>query len=133
RDFYGYANVIEEHRNSAAGDALYRSVARTYLNDSYYTKGLLKLERTGDSAARPFLETENAYVLHDVDTGSEPADSASTTATVFPQLTRTDHRFFEGQALAQKSTHTEHQYDALGNVTRFFDAADVGSADDVEA
>jgi RHS repeat-associated protein len=133
RDFYGYANVVEEHRNAAAGEALYRSVAREYLNDSYYTKGLLKLERTADNSARPFLESENVYVLRDVGTGTEPADSASTTATEFPQLARSDNRFFEGQALAQKSTHTEHQYDNVGNITRFFDAGDIGAQDDVEA
>ena len=33
---------------------------------------------------------------------------------------------------AGKTTHTETDYDQFGNVTRSFDAADDGTADDVE-
>ena len=90
-------------------------------------------ERTADGLNRPFLETENTYSLRNVDTGAEPADGASTTATIFPMLTRTDRRFYEGQASPGKSTYTTHKYDAYGNVTEFADAGDTGAADDVLA
>ncbi len=133
RDFYGYAKVIEEQRNAASGDALYRSMVREYLNDSYYTKGLLKREQVFDADGRPFTESENTYLLRNVDAGTSPADAASTTATIFPQLSRTDRRFYEGQAAPGKTTYTTHEYDALGNVTRYVDTGDTGAQDDVEA
>ena len=133
REFYGYGTVIERHLDTQNANALFRSIQREYLTSSYYTKGLLQRELTADAAARLFLETENNYVLRDVDTGTEPADASSTTATVFPQLTRTDRRFYEGGTVAQKATATLHEYDTLGNVKRFADTGDVGAADDVLA
>ena len=48
-------------------------------------------------------------------------------------LTRTDRRFHEGNASPGKTTYTTHEYDPLGNVTRFTDAGDTGAADDVVA
>ncbi|MFZ3090664.1 MAG: SpvB/TcaC N-terminal domain-containing protein [Nitrospirota bacterium] len=132
REFYGYAKVTEEHLN-AANNALYRIITREYLNDTFYTKGLLKKELTNDSSARPYIETENTYLLRDVDTGYEPADGASATAAIFPMLIRTDRRFYEGQMAAGKATYTTHRYDTLGNIAYFFDAGDGGASDDVEA
>ncbi|MDQ4071014.1 MAG: sugar-binding protein [Actinomycetota bacterium] len=131
REFLGYARVIEEHRDHSQADALYRSVVSEYANDSFYTKGLLRKQRTEDAAGRPFTETENTYLLRNVDTGAEPADPASTTATIFPQLVRTDQRFYEGDASPAKSTHTTQRFDTAGNLTQLFDAADVGGDDDL--
>ncbi len=133
RDFYGYRKVTEEQRDTTVANALYRSIAREFLNDSFYSKGLLKREFTLDAAAQPFLETENSYVLRDVTTGNIPANPQSTADTIFPQLARTDRRFYEGQTSPGKTTYTTHEYDALGNVIRFVDTGDVGSQDDVEA
>ena len=133
RDFYGYRKVTEEQRDTAVANALYRSIAREFLNDSFYSKGLLKREFTLDAAAQPFLETENSYVLRDVATGNTPANPQSTTATIFPQLVRTDRRFYEGQTSPGKVTYTTHEYDTFGNVIRFVDAGDAGAQDDVEA
>ena len=131
REFYGYGTVVERHLDTLAANALFRSIQRDYLTTNYYSKGLLARELTSDALARPFLETQNTYVLRDVDIGTEPVDGTSTTATVFPQLTRTDKRFFEGGTVAQKATATLHEYDALGNVSRFTDTGDVGAQDDV--
>ncbi len=111
---------------------IYRTVTRTYHTSSYYLKGLLKRELTADAAGRPYLETEQTYILKDVVTGGA-GDATSPTATLFPALVRTDRRFYEGQFVAGKATHTLHDYDALGNVVRFFDAGDSGAADDVDA
>jgi RHS repeat-associated protein len=133
REFYGYRRVIEEHRNTASSQALYRTVVREFRNDSYYTRGLLERVRTLDDAGRPFNETENTYLLRDVATGAEPADPQSRTATIFPMLVRTDERFYEGNPAPGKSTFTTQSYDALGNVDRFTDAGDSGAQDDVEA
>ena len=66
---------------------------------------------TADATARPYLETEQTNVLKDVTTGGA-GDAASTTATLFPQLTRTDKRFYEGQPVAGKATHTLYDYDS---------------------
>lgn len=133
REFYGYRRVTAEQRDHSNGDALYRSIIREYLNDSYYTKGQLRREVTDDAAGHPYLETENTYVLRDVVTGNELTDPQSTTATVFPELSRTDQRFYEGNPTPGKTTFTTYQYDGLGNLTQYFDSGDVGPQDDVTA
>lgn len=131
REFLGFATVVAQQRDAGNGDAVYRSVTDSYRTDSYYTRGLLTRSLTTDGAGNPFLETVNTYQLRDVATG-QPATGGSTTATVFPLLARTDRHFYEGQATAGKSTYVENTYDEFGNVTRTFDAADQGTADDVE-
>jgi YD repeat-containing protein len=133
REFYGYGTVVERHHDTQAADALFRSIQRDFLTTSYYSKGLLVRELTSDALGRPFVETQNTYVLRDVDLNVEPVDGTSTTATIFPQLARTDKRFHEGGMTAQKSTATLHQYDPLGNMSRFVDTGDVGATDDVDA
>jgi RHS repeat-associated protein len=133
REFYGYGTVIERHLDTQNANALFRSIQRDYLTTSYYTKGLLARELTSDALARPFLETQNTYVLRDAITSAEPVDGTSTTATIFPQLTRADKRLFESGTVAQKATATVHEYDALGNMTRFNDTGDVGAQDDAFA
>ena len=132
REFYGYATLTERHRDPGAGDAVYRSVIHEFRTDSHYTRGLQTRELTVDAAGHPFAETENSYTLLDLANPAGPADATSTTATIFPQLTRTDRRFFEGQPVAAKSTFTLMEYDAFGNMTRSFDAAEAGAADDVD-
>lgn len=132
REFLGFGRVVSEQRNPGAGDAVYRTVTSEHRVDGHYTRGLLVRTVTADAAGRRFLEIENTYQLRDVATGGT-ADPAGTTATVFPQLTRTDKRFYEGQPAPGKSTFVEMAYDEFGNMIRSFDAADVGTADDVEA
>jgi len=130
RDFYGYGSVAEEHRDTQNLNALYRTITRDFLNDSYYTKGLLKRELTSDATARPFTETENTYVVRDESTGLPIVDPNSATATGFPQLTRTDRRFFEGQLSPGKTTFTMHAYDAFGNIATFADDGEPGTTAD---
>jgi RHS repeat-associated protein len=132
RDFFGYGRVLTEQRDLGSASAVYRTETADYRTDSYYTRGLVSRTLTSDGAGRPFVETRNTYQLRDVATGG-PALAGSTTATVFPLLSRTDKNFYEGQPAAGKSTFTENEYDALGNLTRSFDAADTGTADDVES
>lgn len=132
RQFNGYRSVVTEQRDPGAGDAVHRTVTVEYLNDSPYTQGLVGRELTADAAGRAFTETRNTYVLRDVNSPTAPADPRSTTATIFPQLVRTDQRFFEGQAEPGKSTSVEMSYDEFGNVVREVDTADAGAADDVE-
>jgi RHS repeat-associated protein len=133
REFLGYGKVTEQQRDPADGDAVYRSIVREFRNDSYYTRGLEARVRTVDGAGRVFTETQQTYLLRDVATGAEPADPRSTTATIFPQLARTDRRFFEGGPSAGKSTFTTQHFDALGNVDRFADAGEAGAQDDLAA
>ena len=133
RDFYGYGSVVEEHRDAQNANNLYRSITRDYRNDAYYTKGLLQRELTSDAFSRPFTETENTYVVRDESTGQPIVDPNSTTATGFPQLTRTDRRFYESQLSPGKTTFTTQTYDAFGNIVTFTDAGEIGAGDDVLA
>ncbi len=131
REFYGYQTVIERQLNTPAGDAVYRSITSTYSNNNYYNKSLLIGELIQDAAGNRFTEVRHSFVLIDISTGMEVADPQSTTATVFPQLVRTDRLFYEGLAIPGKTTYTTFAYDAVGNMTAFFDAADEGIEDDL--
>ncbi|UWQ09737.1 SpvB/TcaC N-terminal domain-containing protein [Aliiroseovarius crassostreae] len=135
REFYGFATVTENHLNyvSVGNETVYRTITNSYDNTSYYGKGLMLSSLTQDAAGNRYLETTNSYAFRDVHAGSA-GDVASLTATIFPQLVRTDKAFYEGQGSAGKSTYTTFAYDYLGNVTRFFDAANLDTAaDDVES
>lgn len=129
-EFYGFRTVIEEQRNPVLNEPLYRSTVREYADDSYYTKGLLKRETTRDAAGNLFAETVHTYELRNVDTGTA-GDPQDRSATIFPHLTRTERRFYEGAAVAAKSTFTTFQYDGLGDITQTLDAGDDGTDDDL--
>ena len=133
REFYGFHTVTEEIRNPAAGNALYRSIVRTYGNSSYYDKGLLLRELTRDDLGRSFLETVNTYSPIDLADGAAVLGLEDFTTTRFPALAQVDRLFYEGQALPGKTTQSTYEYDALGNVTRFTDSGDPGPQDDVDA
>jgi hypothetical protein len=53
-------------------------------------------------------------VVRDEATGQPIADPQSRTVTAFPQLTRTDRRFYEGLLSPTKTTFTTHTYDTFG-------------------
>src|SRR5262249_16016254 len=132
RDFYGYAQVTQQDLDDQ--NNVYRSHVSTFTNDNYYDQGLVISQVTLDTAGNKFLETDNTYFLSDVaNPGVQLANPASTTASAFPELVRTDKLSFEGQPTAGKSTSVTYQYDALGNTTGYFDAGDPGPADDVQA
>ncbi|MCI5138763.1 MAG: hypothetical protein D3922_10190, partial [Candidatus Electrothrix sp. AR1] len=134
REFFGYKTVTTEQRN-ATDNTVYRSTVQTFLNRNYYEKGLLVSEVVQDGAGKKYLETLNSYQLRDVDSGQtlQGAFKDSLTATVFPEMIRTDKKFYEGQEQPGITTHQTFAYDTLGNVKHFFDAADTGAADDVES
>ncbi|MEJ3742963.1 SpvB/TcaC N-terminal domain-containing protein [Actinomycetes bacterium KLBMP 9797] len=132
REFRGYQKIVEEHRDPGAADAIHRTITREFRTDSHYTQGLPTRTLVADAAGNPFQETTSTYLLRDVSSPSTAADPASTTATIFPQLVRTDQRFFEGQATPGKSTFQELSYDEVGNLIRTLEAADAGPGDDVE-
>ena len=129
REFYGYRRVFEEVRDPGSGGSLYRVIRREYLNGNYYVKGLLEREVLEDAAGNRFTETVKSYFLLDVET-AQAASPDSTTATIFPQPVRTEQLFYEGRPAPAKSTFVEQEFDALGNITRFFDAGDAGADDD---
>ncbi len=134
REFFGYTTVTTEQRN-ATDNTVYRSTVQTFLNRNYYEKGLLISEIVQDGAGKKYLKTLNSYQLRDVDSGQilQGEFKDSLTATVFPEMIRTDKKFYEGQDEPGISTYQTFAYDALGNVTHFFDAADAGADDDVES
>jgi hypothetical protein len=98
REFFGYTTVTTEQRN-ATDNSVYRSTVQTFLNRNYYEKGLLVSEIVLDGAGKKYLETLNSYQLRDVDSGTilQGAFRDSLTATVFPEMIRTDKKFYEGQ------------------------------------
>ncbi|UCD58248.1 MAG: sugar-binding protein, partial [Candidatus Hydrogenedentota bacterium] len=133
RESYGYRTVTEEHRDAGTTDTIYRTITRTYKNDNFYNKGLLETTVLQDAAGNKFIEEVNNYELIDIDTGAPIVFPDSTTATVFPQLVRSETFFYEGQPTAGKFTYATYRYDSLGNIIEFFDAGDPGAEDDLLA
>lgn len=133
RAFLGFARVIEDVVDPTLGEALYRRSTHEYLNGNVYTIGLPFRETLTDAQGKLQTQTETTYLLRDVSTGLEPADPASRTAILFPMRSRSDLRYFEGQAQPLKFTQVTNTYDAVGNIIRWTDAGDVGADDDVVA
>jgi RHS repeat-associated protein len=135
REFYGYKAVHVETHDAANNNAVYSKTTDVYSNDNYYEKGLLlsTLVESGDS--RKYTELVNTYELKDIATGTVLPDSYKTNdaGTAFPALSRTEHRFYEGQPQAGKTTLVTYGYDAIGNVTRYTDFGDDGPDDDISA
>ncbi len=130
RVFYGYATVREEQRRPDT-NVVYRTIVREFLNDNVYNKGLLARQYILDESGNTYDEKVNTYRLWDVMADAELSDPGSTSATVFPQLIKIEHNYFEGGSTAQKSTFTAYQYDSLGNVTQSFDAGEPDPSDDL--
>lgn len=132
RDFYGFAKVTTKMLDE--NDVVYRQVIRTFKNDSFYTKMRPERELVTDGAGRKYTENVNHYRLLDVDTQTELIEvyPYSATATVFPQLTKAESFFYEGEETAGMMTYQTFEYDAYGNVTRYFDSGNPGAEDDVE-
>ncbi|MGW0120374.1 SpvB/TcaC N-terminal domain-containing protein [Streptomyces sp. NPDC003327] len=121
REFLGYGTVTSTQL--AEADKPYRHTVRTYDTRGHATRGLLTREAVTDASGALFTETVNTYTLRPVFSGS-----------VFPQLARTEARWYDGKGgtTPAKTTSTEMTYDDLGNLVRKVDFGEPGAADDVE-
>ncbi len=133
RDFYGFAKVTT-HTRDASSKTIYNSLVQTFSNNNYYSKGLLLTETVTDSKSRKYSEKENIFTLTDLSTG-KPLSKAlledkAFAGRVFPALTESYQRFFEGKAEAGKTTHMRLSYDGYGNVKKIEDLGDVDTDSD---
>jgi RHS repeat-associated protein len=134
REFYGFAKVTTRTHDTGNKNALYANAIQTYQNSNYYEKGLLLKERLEDAEGKSYVEKENIFELRDAETGTKlAANNLPAAARVYPALTETVQKFYEGQPEAGKSTRTRFDYDRYGNVTRIEDYGDEGPADDLFA
>nr|WP_162945018.1 SpvB/TcaC N-terminal domain-containing protein [Flavisolibacter nicotianae] len=133
REFYGFGHVITRHRDTEKGDAVYRVVKAEYLNDNFYEKGLVKAEVLEDAAGNKFTEKKYSYELKDINTGATLPNTIrqSDDGAAFPALVATEQLFYEGQAVAGKTTSTTFTYDVLGNLKGSIDFGDPGPEDDL--
>ncbi|MCX7747822.1 MAG: hypothetical protein N2645_13180 [Clostridia bacterium] len=137
REFYGYRKVITQDRDSLNNNTVYRKVIDTYLNNSYYTRGLLECRETTDGQDKKYTKIQNSYKLWDVlDRKTYIETNTNSTmespAVVFPKLERTDKFFYEGQPEAGLHTYVTYGYDEHGNVTGYFEERVIGdSTDDI--
>lgn len=135
REFYGFRKVYTDAHDAAHHDSVYTTTVQTYSNDNYYTKGMV-LDQSGQSAdGKNYTQTINTYELKDIITGAALPDSYKTNdaGAAFVALSRTDHRFYEGQPQPGKTTYMTYGYDAVGNVTNYTDFGDEGAQDDISA
>lgn len=133
REFYGFKKVVTNHHDTENSDVVYRKQETEYANDNYYEKGLVKSEVLKNAAGNKFEETINNYELKDIHTGATlPASiKQSDDGAAFPALVHTRGLFYEGGAVAGKTTGITFVHDVLGNITSIVDSGDAGPADDV--
>ncbi|MCW8965706.1 MAG: hypothetical protein OQK82_03330, partial [Candidatus Pacearchaeota archaeon] len=131
----------------------YRQTVQIFLNNSFYTKGLLVESQTLGQANPDvsndlslYRQSINKYILKPLVEGNvtELDDLSSQTqldlldaytdagTSIFPYLKETEQRLYEGGS-TYKSTKTENDYDDYGNVITFKDYGDEGTHDDVIA
>ncbi len=135
REFYGFSTVQAHTHDAAHNNTVYTTATETYSNDNYYTKGLELSELVESGDGKKFTETINTYQLKDITTGTVLPDSYKTNdaGAAFVALSRTDHRFYEGQSQPGKTTYMTYGYDTKGNITQYSDFGDDGPADDISA
>ncbi len=135
REFYGFKKVITNAINTQKNNEKYTIVTQTFNNDNYYEKGQLLTETMTDVNGNKFVEKENEYQAKDVDNNTTVSSAAlqKFAGRVFPSLSRTYQRFYEGQSSPGKSTSSTYAYDNLGNVTNFTDYGDDKPDDDLNA
>lgn len=128
REFYGFAEVTEQHRDAADPGRVRRAVERSFRNDSYYSRGLIARETTRDGDGRPLRGVEFDYEFRDVATGVLPPTLASRSAAIFPMLTRTTTGLLEGTPGPGLGARRTYAYDEAGQIIRVedVDAADPG-------
>ena len=131
RNFYGFAKVTTQTRDAQSGEA-YRHLVQTFHNQDYYTKGLLLTETVADAKGNKYTEKENRYRLLEPATGEERASELPDyySGRVFPALTQTVQRYYEGEEQAGKSTRTLLSYGTYGNVKKIEDLGDVDRPED---
>jgi RHS repeat-associated protein len=134
REFYGFDSVAETH---APGTPLKRVVTRTFDNHNYSLRNMARKSVTTDNNGNALARTINTFeeapvkVMRGQGTGGILVPGA-----IFPKLFQTDTYFYAGSTSENsysKSTAQKFIYDEYGNVTKFTDFADNGSADDTNA
>jgi RHS repeat-associated protein len=133
REFYGFGKVTTLHHDTQNGDVVYRKTEAEYNNSNYYEKGLPKSETVKNAAGNKFTETLYDYVLKDIYTGATLPNSIkqSDDAAAFPALVNKQALFYEGLAVAGKTTTQTFEYDVLGNIISTTNFGDPGPADDL--
>lgn len=137
RAFLGYSQVTErQHDTSDAALPVLRYFEREYLNGTIFEDGLLIRETMGGPGGY-VSETINEYQFVEVElvgnvvqTGAlfvpnpDPAAGVDQLAiSAFPQLIRSEDRWYDGVAVAKRSWDT-FTYDALGNITQIHDVGE---------
>ncbi len=131
RAFLGYTDVTErQHDATQSGEPVLRSFEREYRNGTVFENGLLIRETLVSPTSGPIKETVNEYQFVDVDTGGiivpnpDPAAGvAQLGLNVFPKLTKSEDRWYDGSDIAKRSWDN-FTYDALGNITMIHDVGE---------
>jgi YD repeat-containing protein len=126
REFYGYHTVEAEHLDE--NHDVVRRVTRNYLNDTYYTNGLLIREETADADGSVFQVTDQSWRFVDPSAGFAPFDQLpGVTGVVVRQLDTRNERLVEGGEIANALVRTfDYKYDGLGDLVRVLDVAEGG-------
>ncbi len=135
RSFLGYATVTERQRDAGApGEPVLRSYERVYRNANIFDTGLLTSETlVGPNGA--LKATLNDYRFVDASTGAlvdlnpDPTGVGLLGLAVFPQLVKTENRFYNAGAVAKRTWNT-FTYDTLGNITQIVDVGEPALASD---
>nr|WP_315034804.1 SpvB/TcaC N-terminal domain-containing protein [uncultured Chryseobacterium sp.] len=137
RTFYGFEKVkinqIDTGNGGADATEVYRYTLQSFNNSSYFLKGSLLAEVLYDAAGNKWTEKINTFSLRNIHNSAvavmnvltREAEKGLSNFGYFTALDQTTSNFYEGQAMAGKSTAAEMVYDDYGNLKQHKDLGDI--------
>ncbi|MES2574080.1 MAG: SpvB/TcaC N-terminal domain-containing protein [Bacteroidota bacterium] len=146
RDFYGYKTVkVEDYALGTSGTpTLYRTSVSNYLNQSYFTNGLLEdsyVIKAGD-IDKKFSRTQNFYEIFKLNNANNEIDQTTSLPLTYDLgghegrrsavvlLTKTITELYELDASPQITTEVVLKYDQKGRVIEYTNKGDLAGTDD---
>ena len=125
---FGFERVVVQEINAA--DSVLRSTEKVYLQDHYYSKGLLHKEIIKNGLDKVMNESVYYYEMLDAKSLSPVSfDQTTPDQSIFPAVVRTIDAYYDPQASTQLSHQIAYSYDQYGNVTTIIDYGDKSSSD----
>ena len=146
REFYGYKTVkAKDYIADASGvPVLYRTSISNYLNQSYFTNGLLDdaMVIKGSDINKKFSRTKNYYEIYRLNNTNDLIDlntiqlanydvgGTEGRRSAIVLLSKTVNELYELAASPQISTQVQFKYDTKGRIVKYINDGDLSTTND---
>ena len=124
RQFYGFGEVEEHYYDEGE---IARKVQSEFLNNSYYSKGILAKQSILDKEDNPYKVSEFTYVLQEIETGNllPLTYKSNDEGQAYPSLVQKTITHQEGSSESLKRTYF-YTSDLFGNIVSEIDSDEAG-------